>query len=85
MHVWPVQDAKARFSEFLDACMTEGPQMVTRRGSEAAVLVPVEEWRRLHAAARPSLKHLLLVESARIDLLIPERGHARRRHAAVLR
>ncbi len=85
MHVWPVQDAKARFSEFLDACMTEGPQMVTKRGTEAAVLVPVEEWRRLHAAARPSLKQLLLADSARIDLLIPERGQARRRHAVVLR
>ena len=65
--------------------MTEGPQMVTKRGTEAAVLVPVEEWRRLHAAARPSLKQLLLADSARIDLLIPERGQARRRHAVVLR
>ena len=54
MHTWPVQDAKARFSEFLDACLLEGPQMVTRRGAEAAVLVlaPVQEWRRLQSAAR---------------------------------
>ena len=36
MQTWPVQDAKARFSEFLDACMAEGPQMVTKRGAEAA-------------------------------------------------
>lgn len=42
MHTWPVQDAKARFSEFLDACLQEGPQMVTRRGVETAVLVPVQ-------------------------------------------
>ncbi|HJS05261.1 MAG TPA: type II toxin-antitoxin system Phd/YefM family antitoxin, partial [Variovorax sp.] len=47
MNTWPVQDAKARFSEFLEACISEGPQMVTKRGAEAAVLVPVEEWRRL--------------------------------------
>ena len=47
MHTWPVQDAKARFSEFLEACMSEGPQMVTKRGAEAAVLVPANEWRRL--------------------------------------
>ena len=47
MHTWPVQDAKARFSEFLDACLTEGPQMVTRRGTETAVLVPIQAWRRL--------------------------------------
>ena len=43
MKVWPVQDAKARFSEFLDACLTTGPQMVTRRGAEAAVLVPAAD------------------------------------------
>ena len=79
MQSWPVQDAKARFSEFLKACMAEGPQMVTKRGAEAAVLVPVDEWRRLQAAARPSLKQLLLSDEARGDLLIPPRGSARRR------
>lgn len=85
MHIWPVQDAKARFSEFLDACISDGPQMVTRRGTEAAVLVPIEEWRRLQAVARPSLKQLLLADSARTDRLVPERGRARRRQAAALR
>jgi len=79
MQSWPVQDAKARFSEFLDACLEEGPQMVTRRGAEAAVLVPVQEWRRLQAAARPSLKLLLLSDQARSDLIIPARGRAKRR------
>jgi antitoxin Phd len=39
----PVQDAKARFREFLDACLAQGPQMVTSRGTEAAVLIPVDE------------------------------------------
>ena len=79
MRAWPVQDAKARFSEFLDACMAQGPQLVTKRGAEAAVLVPVEEWRRLQVAARPSIKQLLLSDEARGDLLLPERGRARRR------
>jgi len=82
MQTWPVQDAKARFSEFLEACMAEGPQMVTKRGAEAAVLVPVDEWRRLQAAARPSLKQLLLSDAARADLLAPVRGSARRRKVA---
>lgn len=79
MHIWPVQDAKARFSEFLDACLVEGPQMVTKRGTETAVLVPVQEWRRLQAAARPSLKELLLSNEARGELIIPVRGQAKRR------
>lgn len=85
MQTWPVQDAKARFSEFLDRCLTEGPQMVTRRGAEAAVLVPADEWRRLQAVARPSLKELLLSPLGRTDTLTPARGKARRRTPTVLR
>jgi antitoxin Phd len=84
MHSWPVQDAKARFSEFLDACLVEGPQMVTKRGAEAAVLVPVEQWRRLQAAAQPSLKQLLLSDGARSEALTPARGQARRRSVRAL-
>ncbi len=80
MQTWPVQDAKARFSEFLEACIAEGPQMVTKRGTEAAVLVPVEVWRRMQAASRPSLKELLLSDAGRGDLVLPARGQARRRN-----
>lgn len=79
MQSWPVQDAKARFSEFLETCLSDGPQMVTKRGAEAAVLVPVTEWRRLQASARPGLKQLLLAEPALGELPIPPRGAARRR------
>lgn len=82
---WPVQDAKARFSEFLEACLSEGPQLVTRRGAEAAVLVRVDEWRRLQAAARPSLKQLLLAPEARAELVLPPRGKSRRRAPVALR
>jgi antitoxin Phd len=85
MQSWPVQDAKARFSEFLDACIAHGPQLVTRRGAEAAVLVPADEWRRLTAAARPSLKSLLLAEGARSEQLVPARGQARRRKVVAAR
>jgi len=79
MKTWPVQDAKARFSEFLERCLVEGPQIVTKRGAETAVLVRVDEWRRLQAAARPSLKQLLLSEGARAAIPVPQRGAARRR------
>jgi len=78
MRTWPVQEAKARFSEFLNACLLEGPQMVTRRGTEAAVLVSVQERRQLQSAARPSLKELLLSDQARTDLVVAPRGQANR-------
>lgn len=79
MKTWPVQDAKARFSELLETCLREGPQLVTRRGEKAAVLVSMEQWQRLAAAGKPSLKDLLLTDIGRFDLQIPPRGKKRRR------
>ena len=79
MKTWPVQDAKAHFSELLQASLTQGPQIVTKHGAEAAVLVPVQEWRRLTARARPGFKALLLAPEARTNIPIPKRGKLRRR------
>ena len=81
---WPVQDAKARFSELLEASLNEGPQIVTRRGVETAVLVPFEEWRRLESSARPTLKELLLAETPRAEIPVPPRRRWRRRPPAAL-
>ena len=75
---WQLQEAKARFSEFLDAALTKGPQVVTRRGVEAAVLVPIEEWRRMQASRRPNIKELLL-SGPRFDNIIPPRRKWKRR------
>ncbi len=79
MPIWQVQDAKARFSDFLEASLNEGPQIVTRRGVEAAVLVPIGEWRRLQQASRPSIKQLLLAPSPRFENLTPSRHVLKRR------
>jgi prevent-host-death family protein len=81
MKTWPVQDAKARFSELLKASLTEGPQIVTLRGVEAAVLMPVQEWRHLCERARPGLKSLLLAAEPRGELRVPQRGRLRQRRA----
>jgi len=78
MGSWQLQEAKARFSEFLDAALTKGPQVVTRRGVEAAVLVPIDEWRRMQASRRPNIKELLL-SGPRFDDIIPSRRKWKRR------
>ena len=80
---WPVQDAKARFSEMLEICLQQGPQVVSKRGVDAAVLVPIAQWQRLQAA-RPTLKELLLGDGPRGDLSVPPRGRLRRRPAEAL-
>ena len=81
---WQVQDAKARFSELLERSLAEGPQIVTKRGVETAVLVPIDEWRRLEKRARPDLKELLLTPEARTDALTPPRPQHRHRRSPSL-
>jgi prevent-host-death family protein len=78
MGSWQLQEAKAKFSEFLDAALKEGPQVVTRRGVEAAVLVPISEWRRMKSASRPGIKELLR-SGPRFENLIPPRRKWKRR------
>jgi PHD/YefM family antitoxin component YafN of YafNO toxin-antitoxin module len=63
----------------LETCLREGPQIVTKRGAEAAVLVPATDWQKLQRAAKPTLKELLLTDDARGELNIPARGGRRRR------
>lgn len=79
MKSWPVQDAKARFSELLETCLKEGPQIVSKRGADTAILVPLKDWERLQRSAKPTLKELLLANEARVDLDLPQRGKLRRR------
>lgn len=44
---WPLQDAKARFSELVRRVRSEGPQHVTVRGRDEVVVISAEEFRRL--------------------------------------
>ena len=70
---WPVYDAKARFSEFLETTLKEGPQIVTRRGVETAVLVPIDEWKHLRDKARLSIPDPLLDPNAPHDIPVGPR------------
>ena len=76
---WQVQEAKARFSELLKASLQEGPQVVTKRGVETAVLVPIAQWRRLEKRAERTLKDLILASEAKTESLTPPRQHQRQR------
>ena len=79
MTKWQLQDAKARFSELIDDTLAKGPQLVTRRGLDTAVVVSVEEWRRLNEASRPTLKEVLLGPGPRFDLPLLPRGKGKSR------
>lgn len=44
---WQLQAAKQRFSELVERAQREGPQVVTKHGREAVVVVSAAEYRRL--------------------------------------
>lgn len=74
---WQLQEAKQHFSELVERARTEGPQVVTKHGKEAVVVVSVEEYRRTRAPEQS------LVEFVRagpdLDVLDIERADDRGR------
>ena len=60
---WSLQDAKNRFSAVVDAALNGSPQLVTRRGQPAVVVVAAAEYERLRNLEKvqaPTLAELLL-------------------------
>jgi prevent-host-death family protein len=56
---WQIQEAKQRLSDVLRAVHADGPQTITRHGEEIAVIVDIDEYRRLTKPAK-NLTELLL-------------------------
>lgn len=59
MGKWQVQEAKARLSDLMDKAQSEGPQVISRHGKETAVVLSMDEYRRL-LAERPDFNAWLL-------------------------
>lgn len=57
---WQLQEAKQKFSEVVNRSMKEGPQFVTRRGEEVAVVVSVADYYRLLDEGGDEVKNFLL-------------------------
>ena len=47
MRVWQLRQAKARLSELVRTCLKNGPQVISVRGKEEAVLISKKEYDRL--------------------------------------
>jgi antitoxin Phd len=59
MAVWQVQEAKTRLSEVIEDANNKGPQIITRHGSERAVVLSIADYRAL-TAHKPDLREYLL-------------------------
>jgi prevent-host-death family protein len=58
---WQLQTAKQRFSELVERARNEGPQVVTKHGRDAVVVVAVEDYRRM---AREDRDLISFIQSA---------------------
>lgn len=47
---WQLQEAKAKFSRVIEKTLSEGPQIITRRGEAVAAIIPISQWERLVGA-----------------------------------
>lgn len=45
--IWQLQEAKNKFSEVVEEAVTHGPQIITRRGVETAVVLSYADYRKM--------------------------------------
>jgi antitoxin Phd len=83
MAKWQLQDAKAKFSKVVDDAVEKGPQIVTRRGVETAVVVSIAEWRESRRTPARTWKDVLLGDGPRFEIPLPKRGQGRWRKPPV--
>jgi prevent-host-death family protein len=46
-HIWQLQEAKNKLSEVVQAALNDGPQVITKRGADTAVVLSYADYRRL--------------------------------------
>ena len=47
MRTWQIQEAKNRLREVVEKALHQGPQVITRRGAETAVVLSMKDYRKL--------------------------------------
>jgi prevent-host-death family protein len=73
MGSWQLQEAKAKLSEVIATAKTQGPQIITQRGVNTAVIVPFDQWE--HTSQSKKLSLLEILQSGpKGDLPIPPRS-----------
>ena len=58
MRQWQLQEAKAKFSEVVKLANREGPQEITVRGQPTAILISLEDFKKIKEK-KPSLVSLM--------------------------
>ncbi|MBV8084730.1 MAG: type II toxin-antitoxin system Phd/YefM family antitoxin [Chloroflexi bacterium] len=75
---WQVQEAKQRLSEVIQRSLEEGPQVITRRGQEVAVVIAADEYERLTGRTQDFKAFLLSAPDLDALDIVRDRTPARR-------
>ena len=51
--IWQLQEAKNKLSEVVDEAMNHGPQVITKRGVEAVIVLSYAEYRKMILRQKP--------------------------------
>jgi prevent-host-death family protein len=65
---WQLQEAKAKFSELGQKAIDDGPQTITRRGKDVAVVLSTDEYQRLRKGQIDFKEFLTLLPVDGLDL-----------------
>jgi prevent-host-death family protein len=68
MQRWPVQDAKNQFSRVVELATTDGPQTITRHGKDVAVVLAIEEFKKLNLPKETPLEFFSRLKGLNLDL-----------------
>ena len=58
-NIWQLQDAKSKFSEMVDQSLTNGVQIVTRRGKKTVAVLSYAEYEQITQHSVPLSQFLL--------------------------
>ena len=72
--IWALQDAKNKLSKLVDLAVHDGPQTITRRGKETAIVVSVEDFRKLTSGRDSLVSFLRDSPLAGVDLDLERSG-----------
>ncbi|HWK47376.1 MAG TPA: type II toxin-antitoxin system Phd/YefM family antitoxin [Stellaceae bacterium] len=78
MDTWKLQDAKARFSEVVERAMVDGPQVVTRHGTNAVVVISYKQF--TESVPAEDFKTFLLSSHSAFELTMTRDKHFPRKN-----
>ena len=81
-NIWQLQEAKSKFSELVERVLTNGVQIITRRGKKAVVVIPFEQYERL-THQNDGLVHFLLTSPLASSELSIERDKSMPREISI--